>query len=239
VRFTELVSTEPPVCLLCAGQIVKRYTQHPDGAASLTALREELDALKRKHRNLQAQVEGLNRTNRKLRVENDALHYVWCSGGCDPGVHRLDGRGPEAVTEEVVREAIRNTDRLIAWFRNHEFKRQWRALDVDAESQCKRWYDEALERNSKLALENKRLRATVDALVSCPGVCELVEAEQDHQGAWDRLHATLAPFAVHARTIDADPNTAMLPDACGIYGEARATPGPRLGDCRAAAREVE
>lgn len=65
--------------------------------------------------------EVLERKNRQL----DALHFVWCSGGCDGGTHRYgDGR----ITKELVEEAVRNTYRLIAWFGNNEFKHAFPAV---------------------------------------------------------------------------------------------------------------
>lgn len=53
--------------------------------------------------------ECLRRKNREL----DALHYVWCSGGCKGGTHRYTD---QPVTAELVAEAIRNTDRLVQWY---------------------------------------------------------------------------------------------------------------------------
>lgn len=50
----------------------------------------------------------------KLEEKNralDAMHWVWCSGGCDSGVHRWHG-GKSTLTEELVALAERNTRRL-------------------------------------------------------------------------------------------------------------------------------
>ncbi len=49
----------------------------------------------------------------------DALHYVWCSGGCTSGVHRYDD---EKLTEEIVQAAEHNTKRLREWFENRKFR---------------------------------------------------------------------------------------------------------------------
>lgn len=57
------------------------------------------------------------RRNRDL----DALHLVWCNGGCGGGVHRYCGK-PEDVTEEVVAAAERNTTRLRTWFENRKLR---------------------------------------------------------------------------------------------------------------------
>ncbi len=51
--------------------------------------------------------------NARRNLALDALHYVWCSGGCDDGVYRSPGAGP--VTEELAAEAERHTARLRAW----------------------------------------------------------------------------------------------------------------------------
>ena len=65
-----------------------------------------VEAYKREIRNAQIAAELRN-------VEMDALHYVWCSGGCEGGVHR---HTKEALTPEVVAAAIQNTTRLYQWF---------------------------------------------------------------------------------------------------------------------------
>ena len=56
--------------------------------------------------------EALHRKN----LELDALHFVWCDGGCASGVHRF-GEHP-ALTEEIVAEAERNAVRLRRWLSN-------------------------------------------------------------------------------------------------------------------------
>lgn len=45
--------------------------------------------------------------------ELDALHYVWCSGGCPGGIHRYAHEVP--ITEELVQLAEKNTRRLRRW----------------------------------------------------------------------------------------------------------------------------
>jgi hypothetical protein len=73
-----------------------------------------------------AQIANLRSQIRRMQValedrnrQLDALHWVWCDGGCQSGVHRFDGKGPEAITQEVVDTAVRNTERLKRWFANH------------------------------------------------------------------------------------------------------------------------
>ena len=57
-----------------------------------------------------------NANNHQRNLALDALHYVWCSGGCEGGVHRFGEHPP--LTEEIVRAAVENTRRLVAWFNN-------------------------------------------------------------------------------------------------------------------------
>jgi len=59
--------------------------------------------------------ECAERRNRQL----DALHYVWCDGGCKTGVHRWSG---VPLTEEIVLEAEANTRRLRQWWVNKEYR---------------------------------------------------------------------------------------------------------------------
>lgn len=47
--------------------------------------------------------------NHQRNLQLDALHFVWCSGGCSRGVHRFTGG---ELTEELVAEAERNTKRM-------------------------------------------------------------------------------------------------------------------------------
>ena len=66
--------------------------------------------------------EALEKKNKALA----ALHYVWCSGGCNGGVHYYDGKGPDEITEELVQVAERNTKRLRTWFENYKHKQKAR-----------------------------------------------------------------------------------------------------------------
>lgn len=60
-----------------------------------------------------AEVAYLHKCLERKNKELDALHYVWCSGGCEGGVHRFTDT---PLTAEMVAFAIRNTDRLINWY---------------------------------------------------------------------------------------------------------------------------
>ena len=59
----------------------------------------------------------LERKNRAL----DALHWVWCDGGCDTGTHRWT---PQTVTEDVVVEAEQHAQRLRTWWSNYQYRRK-------------------------------------------------------------------------------------------------------------------
>jgi SMC interacting uncharacterized protein involved in chromosome segregation len=78
-------------------------------------LAEQVKALKR-------EVTEARRNNEERNRELDALHYVWCDGGCKGGAHRYCGR-PDDITEEIVAAAERNTMRLRRWFVNREHKK--------------------------------------------------------------------------------------------------------------------
>jgi hypothetical protein len=59
----------------------------------------------------------LERKNREL----DALHYVWCDGGCPRGVHRWANT---LITREIVETAERNAQRLRRWYRAVELRQK-------------------------------------------------------------------------------------------------------------------
>jgi hypothetical protein len=79
-------------------------------------LRTELATAKAERDELRRQLTFQSANNHKRNVELDALHYVWCDGGCKTGIHRYDDA---KVTQELVDLAIRNTARLVAWWRNN------------------------------------------------------------------------------------------------------------------------
>lgn len=82
---------------------------------------EELAALRDKNKNLRQALADATRNNHKRNIELDALHFVWCDGGCWNGTHRYtEGE----ITEEIVAVAERNTKRLRQWFINSEGKKR-------------------------------------------------------------------------------------------------------------------
>lgn len=69
---------------------------------------------------LRAEIRRMQLAAERRNLELDALHMVWCDGGCEGGVHRFDGEGPEGITQEIVDAAVRNTDRLKRWWANQQ-----------------------------------------------------------------------------------------------------------------------
>jgi hypothetical protein len=62
----------------------------------------------------------------------DALHYVWCSGGCEGGAHRYGKMRDVPLTEELVLRAEHYVRRLRARFENVESrKRQTTRVDIE------------------------------------------------------------------------------------------------------------
>ena len=78
-------------------------------------LREEVKCLREHVARLKREVGYKDICLRYKNIELDALHKVWCSGGCEGGVHRYH---EEELTEDMVILAERNTERLRRWFEN-------------------------------------------------------------------------------------------------------------------------
>lgn len=88
-----------------------------DGGASPSA--RSIQQLEGKLRTLKRQVTYLQQALHDRNLQLDAMHYVWCDGGCKAGTHRFT---PGPITEEVVAEAERNSRRLRTWFNNHQLR---------------------------------------------------------------------------------------------------------------------
>lgn len=95
---------------------------------------EELDNLKARVRNQARELSMLSETLSQKNKELDALHFVWCSGGCPGGVHRYSDT---RLTEEMIRIAERNTKRLRSWYNAIKWRltryptmSEWHALRV-------------------------------------------------------------------------------------------------------------
>lgn len=66
-------------------------------------------------RKLRKELTDALRNNRERNRELDALHYVWCDGGCTGGTHRFCG-SPSSITEDDVQTIERCARRLRRWF---------------------------------------------------------------------------------------------------------------------------
>ncbi len=70
----------------------------------------------------------ISRAQRSLHEKNlalDASYYVWCSGGCQTGILRWqEEHSAPPLTEEIVREAERQTKRLRQWLESGREKRR-------------------------------------------------------------------------------------------------------------------
>lgn len=75
---------------------------------------EELERLKEKNRQQARQLTQMQACLGQKNLELDALHFVWCDGGCSGGVHRFL---PDVVlTEEMLVRAERSVLRLRKWY---------------------------------------------------------------------------------------------------------------------------
>lgn len=74
---------------------------------------DELERLKEKNRRQAQKITDLQECLRRKSIELDAMHFVWCSGGCSSGVHRFSDI---QLTEEMIQIAERNTRRLRSWY---------------------------------------------------------------------------------------------------------------------------
>ena len=75
-----------------------------------------------KIKRLQREIAIKDRALHQKNVALDAMGWVWCDGGCEGGTARYT---PTEITEEMVLQAERNTQRLRRWFNNAEFKKKW------------------------------------------------------------------------------------------------------------------
>lgn len=78
--------------------------------------RTEINDLKR-------QLDNQRRNNEERNRALDALHFVWCEGGCPKGVHRYTN-APDEVTEAMVEAGERQIERLRTWFETNKVRRE-------------------------------------------------------------------------------------------------------------------
>lgn len=80
----------------------------------------ETENLHKKIKSLKREIHLMQEQAYRRNLELDALHYVWCDGGCPKGVHRYGEHPP--LTKEIVKEAQRSVKRLTQWYNNSEFR---------------------------------------------------------------------------------------------------------------------
>jgi hypothetical protein len=103
-------------CIWCRIYKRERDEARQELAQSLTnEERLQIARLRTEIRRMQLVAEERNR-------QLDAMHWVWCSGGCPAGIHRFDGKGPAALTQAIVDEAVRNTERLKRWWGTWQYR---------------------------------------------------------------------------------------------------------------------
>jgi hypothetical protein len=62
--------------------------------------RQRAKALEKRVAGQKAHIEKTEQSNRELRVRLDAMHWVYCDGGCPGGVHRYNG--PYVVYQNIL-----------------------------------------------------------------------------------------------------------------------------------------
>lgn len=85
-------------------------------------VQQERDALRDKVKRQAAELTNQGRVIADRSKQLDAMHWVWCSGGCPGGTHQKNPDLPP-LTRELVETAVRNTERLVTRFANIEFRK--------------------------------------------------------------------------------------------------------------------
>lgn len=93
---------------------VQLLCQH---SGKMAAIANEAASLREKYNTAKSTIAHFQEVLSKRTKQLNAMHWVWCSGGCEHGVESEDRLSPETL-----RLAIRNTVRLIAWTRNYRSK---------------------------------------------------------------------------------------------------------------------
>lgn len=111
----------------------------PNPATKLESTPEETERLRRQVLELQSKLNGhkqqIRQKDKVLREKNlalDAYHHVWCTGGCEGGVHRFIDA---PLTEAIVLEAEHNTKRLRTSFNNIVMREAWPHLTDEEKEQ--------------------------------------------------------------------------------------------------------
>ena len=89
-------------------------------AGETAAVREavtQLGALRVRVKQQALEINNMREIATLRNKQMDALHMVWCSGGCAGGVGDR-----ENLTREKVLEAVTYTNRLVSWWNNRAYK---------------------------------------------------------------------------------------------------------------------
>jgi hypothetical protein len=98
------------------------YVEGAEPECCVGTCRDKIRNLEGKISRQAQELTQLNESLRQKNIDLDAMHFVWCDGGCFDGVHRhTEGE----VTEEIVKCAEINVKRLREWFENRAYRDQY------------------------------------------------------------------------------------------------------------------
>lgn len=122
--------------------IRQHFLDEAQGRAAAQAL--EIQRLSKKVANQAREITTMRECLEEKNRELDAMHYVWCDGSCERGVHRYT---PGELTQDLVERAVRNVDRLCRKF----LGRAYRARILQADAQIQRSVENAWGQVQKFA----------------------------------------------------------------------------------------
>lgn len=82
----------------------------------------------RKVRYQQHELQNLRESAKQKNLELDALHYVWCNGGCKGGVHRYKEMEGKPLTKEIVEAAEWSVKRMRIYYENKTYRDTYTGL---------------------------------------------------------------------------------------------------------------
>ena len=122
-KWLEAIRVEKAAAEAHLASVLDLFNDGVHDDARIAKLRAETVRLMDQVRKLKRELTQARENNEARNRELDALHYIWCDGGCQGGAHRYCG-SPNDITEEVVKSAERNTMRLRRWFVNRESRKE-------------------------------------------------------------------------------------------------------------------
>lgn len=99
--------------------------------------RQIIRRLERRLHNQKKEIREMQLSLESKNKELDALHYVWCNGGCEDGVHRWTENN---LTEELLQIAERNVRRLRTWFMNHQYRNKPNVYQISIFQKIRNWF---------------------------------------------------------------------------------------------------